>query len=452
MDRFDLIVIGGGSGGLAAARRAASHGKRVALVEHDRLGGTCVNRGCVPKKLLHDTAALLEAAHDAQRMGFETPVPKPSWRHLRDRIQEYLANLNGIYARNLDKDNVTLVTGRARFLDANTVRVGDQDLHADRFVIATGARPKPPPIEGGHLALVSDDFFHLPDLPQRVLVLGGGYIGMEFAGILAAFGSKVTVVEFLDRVLAPFDEDVSKHMHELYERLGIEVHVRAAVTRIEAAGPARKVTVQPRDGGPVFEGTYDTVISAVGRVPNVEDLGLDAAGVKLDARGFVAVNDDEQTSAPHIYAVGDVTGRPALTPVAIKAGRRLADRLYGGSTERMRYDVVPTAVFTPVEIGMVGLTEQQARDTYGEGSVKTYRSEFKPMRKALVPGSPVRALVKMVVAGNDERVVGLHLVGPEAGEIIQGFAVAVTAGLTKKQFDDTIAIHPSLAEEAVTLR
>jgi glutathione reductase (NADPH) len=452
MDRFDVIVIGGGSGGLAAGRRAAALGKRVALIEYDRLGGTCVNRGCVPKKLFHDTAAMLEAMHDSHAVGFEGSTPTIQWSLLRDRIHGYIDMLNGVYARNLDRDAVTHVIGKAQFTGPNTVRVGDRDLHGDVIVIATGTRPKPPPIEGGDLALVSDDFFQLADPPRRVLVIGGGYIGMEFAGILSTFGSKVTVVEFLDRVLAPFDEDVSKHVHELYEKLGIEVHVRSAVKRIEDVDGARRVTVQSRDGGEAFQGTYDAVISAVGRVPNVEALNLDQAGVTVNALGFIAVNDEERTSVPHIYAVGDVTGRPALTPVAIKAGRRLADRLFAGGTERMNYDVVPTAVFTPVEIGVVGLTEAAARERYGDDAVKVYRSEFKPMRKALVKDTPVRALVKMVVAGAEEKVVGLHLVGPEAAEIIQGFAVAVTAGLTKKQFDDTIAIHPSLAEEVVTLR
>lgn len=452
MERFDLIVIGGGSGGLAAGRRAAAHGKRVAVIERDRLGGTCVNRGCVPKKLFHDTAAMIEAMHDSHLVGFEGGIPAIQWSLLRDRIHGYIDMLNGVYARNLERDAVTHVTGEARFTGAHTVKVGDQTLEADTFVIATGARPKPPPVEGGELALLSDDFFHLDAPPKRVLVMGGGYIGMEFAGILSTFGSEVTVVEFLDRVLAPFDQDVSSFVHDLYDKLGIKVLVGTAVTRIVDEDGARRVTVRERDGGKTFEQTYDAVISAVGRVPNVEDLGLDAAGVKLDASGFVAIDDQERTSAGHIYAVGDVTGRPALTPVAIKAGRRLADRLYAGASELMNYDVVPTAVFTPVEIGVVGLTEAAARQRFGESAVKVYRSAFKPMRKALVKDSPVRAMVKMVVAGDDEKVVGLHLVGPEAAEIIQGFAVAVTAGLTKKQFDDTIAIHPSLAEEAVTLK
>jgi glutathione reductase (NADPH) len=451
MERFDLVVIGGGSGGLAAGRRASALGKRVALIEYDRLGGTCVNRGCVPKKLFHDTASMIETMHDAEAVGFEGPAPTISWPRLRDRVHEYVHMLNGVYARNLDKDGVTHVVGKAKFTGKDTVRVGDRELQGSDFVIATGTRPKPPPIEGGNLALISDDFFHLKAIPARVLVIGGGYIGMEFAGILSSFGSKVTIVEFLDRVLAPFDEDVSKHMHELYLKLGIQVHVRAGVQRIEDVQGSRRVTVQPRDGA-CFEETYDVVISAVGRIPNVEDLGLETAGVRLDSRGFVAVDEQERTSASHIYAIGDVTGRPALTPVAIKAGRRLAERLYGGSKELMRYDVIPTAVFTPVEIGVVGLSEQEARRSYGDEAVKVYRAEFKPMRKALVTNSVVRALVKMVVVGREEKVVGLHMVGPEASEMIQGFAVAVTAGLHKKQFDDTVAIHPSLAEEAVTLR
>lgn len=452
MDRFDLIVIGGGSGGLAAARRAASHGKRVAVIEQDRLGGTCVNRGCVPKKLYHDTAAIHEAMHEALAIGFEGRTPSIQWSFLRDRIHEYVALLNGVYAKNLDRDNVTHITGKACFTGPHTVSVGDLVLAADNFVIATGTRPKKPSIHGSHLALVSDDFFHLDDVPARALVIGGGYIGMEFAGILSAFGAKVTIVEFLDRVLTPFDEDVSAFMHALYERLGMTLHLRCGVQGIEDAGGERRVTFRSRDGGEPFHHSFDVVISAVGRVPNVEELGLEHAGVELDAQSFIRIDEREQTSAAHIYAVGDVTGRPALTPVAIKAARRLADRLYAGGTELMKYDLIPTAVFTPVEIGVVGLSETAARARFGKEAVKVYRSEFKPMRKALVKDSPVRALVKMVVAGDDEKVVGLHLVGPEAAEIIQGFAVAVTAGLTKKQFDDTIAIHPSLAEEAVTLR
>ncbi|HQB45496.1 MAG TPA: glutathione-disulfide reductase, partial [Polyangiaceae bacterium] len=438
MEIYDLIVIGGGSGGLATARRASSHGKRVALVEHDRLGGTCVNRGCVPKKLWHDTAAIVGALHEARHMGFAVQASPPSWASIRERIDRYIENLNGIYARNLENDRVTRVQGQARFIDPHTVVAGSHHLQAQHIVIATGARPKSPPIEGGHLALVSDDFFRLTELPSRCLIIGGGYIGMEFAGILSSFGSKVTLVETLDRVLAPFDHEISSHAHALYERLGIDVHVRTSVKRIEASHDGFSTSIQSGDGS-VNQKSFDVVLSAVGRAPNVENLGLDSAGVQLDDRGFIRVNDEERTSAPHIYAVGDVTGRPALTPVAIKAGRRLADRLYTASTEKMRYDTIPTAVFTPVEIGVVGLTEAQAIDRFGSESVKVYRAEFKPMRKALMPDSPVRAFVKMVVAHREEKVVGLHLIGPEAAEIIQGFSVAITAGLTKKQFDDTLA-------------
>ena len=459
MNHFDLIVIGAGSGGLAAARRSSSLGKNVAIIEHNRLGGTCVNCGCVPKKLLHDTAAIIEALHESKLIGTNsikeptTTEPSPNWPHVRIQIHEYIAKLHGIYARNLENDNVTLLNGHASFVDPHTVRIKNSTFQADQFIIATGARPKPPPpIEGNHLTIVSDDVFHLDNVPARTLIMGGGYIGVEFAGILTSFGSKVTIVQSHDRILAPFDEEVSKHLLDLYVALGINVRLHTTVSRIEASDSALKVTAQTGASGESYTETFDTIISAVGRAPNVENLGLEAAGVKLDARGFIAIDEDERTTAPHIFAIGDVTPRVALTPVAVKAGRQLAERLYGGSTERMRYDVIPTAVFAPVEIGVVGLTERQARQRYGDASVRVYRTTFQPMRKALINGTPVRALIKMVVAGNDERVVGLHIVGPEAAEIIQGYAVAVTAGLTKKHFDDTIAIHPSLAEEVVTLR
>ena len=450
MDRYDLIVIGAGSGGLAAARRAAALGKRTVIIEAGKLGGTCVNRGCVPKKLWHDTAGLIEAMHDARAMGFDIEPPKAPWSALRRSVDDYIVMLNGVYARNLERDGVELVEGRGRLTGPTTVQVGDRTLQADVIVVATGTRPRALGISGHDLTLTSDDFFKLEGPPARTLVMGGGYIGVEFAGILAAFGSQVTIVEFFDRLLLPFDPEVAEAVRELYAALGIHVILGASVEAVENAGDARRVSVKRKDGT-TEELEADAVISAVGRVPNVEELGLGEVGVELDARGFIAVDGGEQTSVRSIYAIGDVTGRPALTPVAIKAGRKLADRLFDGATSRMRYDMIATAVFTPVELGMVGMTESQARDAFGD-AVKVYRSRFKPMRKALVKDTPVRALVKLVVAGPEERVLGLHLMCPEASEIIQGFAVAVTAGLTKEQFDDTIAIHPSIAEEVVTLR
>ncbi|MCL2825125.1 MAG: FAD-dependent oxidoreductase, partial [Polyangiaceae bacterium] len=353
-------------------------------------------------------------------------------------------------------ENITLFEGSASFCSDTEIRIrtGSKsvDIHADNLIIATGARPIRPACEGGELAITSDDFFFLELPPKRILIIGAGYIGMEIAGILNTFKANVTIAEYSDRILPAMDHDISQHIHALYQQHDVNILLEHVITHIKPVDGTLEATVESRRTKETTTQTYDKVLCAIGRVPNVESLNLSNTKATLDNRGYIRTEDDDRTTSPTIYAIGDATLKPALTPVAIKAARRLIDRMYRGSTELMRYDIIPTAVFTHgCEIGAVGLTERRARELFKD-DVRVYRTEFPPLRKAFAWNKESRVLTKMIVVGKEERVVGLHIAAPEASEIIQGFAVAVTAGLTKKQFDDTIAIHPTMAEEIVTLR
>jgi glutathione reductase (NADPH) len=449
MGEYDLIVIGGGSGGLAAAQRAAEYGARVALVESHRLGGTCVNVGCVPKKVMWNAAGLAEGLRDAPDYGFALSPGIHDWTMLKEKRDAYVLRLNGIYEANLAKRGVTLIRGRASFVDGRTVAVAGASLSAPHIVIATGGRPLLPPIPGAELGITSDGFFELQRRPRRVAIVGSGYIAIELAGIFAALGSKVTLVLRGEAVLKQFDAMIGESTLQILRDDGVAVASQASPASLgrDARGDLALALHDGRRLEP-----FDCVLWAIGRSPSVEELGLEQAAVQLDAYGFVVTDKYQCTSAAGIYAIGDVTGRAQLTPVAIAAGRRLSDRLFGGKGDRhLDYRNIPTVVFGHPPIGTVGLTEEAARDDYGDEAVGVYKSSFIPMYHALTTAKP-RCDMKLVTVGPKCRVVGVHVVGPGADEMIQGFAVAVRMGATKEDFDDTVAVHPTSAEELVTMR
>ncbi len=446
-EHYDLLVIGGGSGGLAHAQRAAEYGAQAAVVEHGPLGGTCVNVGCVPKKVMWYAAHHAHGFHHAADYGFDVEVRDHDWAGLKQRRDAYVERLNGIYERNLDKRGVTYLAGHARFVDAHTVDIEGRRVSADRIVIATGGRPMVPDIPGAELGITSDDFFELEARPQRVLVAGSGYIAVELAGVFNALGSDVQLVVRKDSILRSFDTMLAERLMDCMDRENIDVVTRVIPKSVEKTDQGLVMhALDGRSFGPV-----DCVLWAIGRSPNTGSLDADKAGVEMDAFGFIPTDDLQQTNVEHIFAIGDVTGRAALTPVAIAAGRRLADRLYGGMDGRhLEYDLIPTVIFSHPTIGTVGLTEAQARAKYGD-DIRIYVSDFIGMYYALGTNKK-RSVMKLITAGEDERVVGCHVIGEGADEMMQGFAVAMRMGATKKDFDDTVAIHPTSAEELVTMR
>jgi len=447
-DEFDLVVVGGGSGGLACAQRAADLGARVFLAEQGRMGGTCVNVGCIPKKIMWNAAALAHANHDSGDYGFDVSPGRLDLPQLAARREAYIARLNGIYEQNLARRQVEVGRGHARLTGLGQVQVDDRIIAGKHIVIATGGKPQLPALPGAELGLDSDGFFALRSLPVGVAIVGSGYIAAELAGIFSALGTHVTLVIRHERLLRQFDTMLGDGLMKIMRDEGVEIVTRAhpaALTR--AAGTAVQLSLDDgRDLGP-----FDAVVWATGRGANIAGLGLEALGIKLDASGHVAVDAYQQTNVPGIHAIGDVTGHAPLTPVAIAAGRRLADRLFGGCKDRrLDYDNIPTVIFSHPPIGTVGLTEEQALGKFG-AQVKAYRSSFVPMYHALTTRKP-RVDMKLITVGPEERIVGLHVIGAGADEMLQGFAVAVRMGATKRDFDDTIAIHPSSAEEFVTMR
>ena len=446
-DKFDLLVIGGGSGGLAHAQRAAEYGARAAIVEQDRLGGTCVNVGCVPKKVMWYAAQQAHQFHHAADYGFDLKVSGHDWPGLKGRRDAYIERLNGIYENNLDRRGVTYITGSARFVDAHTVDVDGRQVSADRIVIATGGRPMVPAIPGAEHGITSDDFFELEERPQRVLIAGSGYIAVELAGVFNALGSDVQLVIRKDRVLRTFDTMLSDELMQAMDQDDIDVVTGVIPGSVERTDEG--LVLHAADGrtfGPV-----DCLMWAIGRAPNTNELEAANAGVEQNEWGFVPTDEFQRTNVENIFAIGDVTGRDALTPVAIAAGRRLADRLYGGMEGRhLEYRLIPTVIFSHPTIGTVGLTEDEARAQYGE-DIKVYTTGFTGMYYALGMNKR-RTVMKLITAGSDEEVVGCHVIGDGADEMLQGFAVAMRMGATKNDFDDTVAIHPTSAEELVTMR
>lgn len=445
---YDLISIGGGSGGLAAVRRAAHYGARCAVVEADRLGGTCVNRGCVPKKVMWYAADIAQALHDAPDYGFafDASATDFNWAAIKEARDRYLHRLNGIYHNNLENAGVDLLTGYGRLQNRHTIDIDGQTYSADHIVLATGGRPAVPDIPGAELGITSDGFFELTQQPQRVVIAGAGYIAVELASLLQTLGSDVTLLLRRQHFLGRFDAMLRDTLMEAMQDDGINILSCAHVERVERSGDG--IVLMTHDGQGVD--CVDALIWAIGRENRIDDLGLDQAGVQI-ADGNVVVDAWQNTSVDGIYAIGDITGQAALTPVAIAAGRKLADRLFGGAADsRVDYTLIPSVVFSHPPIGTVGLTEDQARDEYGD-DVHVYQTRFTPMYHALTKRR-IPSAMKLVTVGPQERVIGCHIIGRGADEMLQGFAVAMKMGATKKDFDSTIAIHPTSAEELVTLK
>lgn len=443
--KYDLLVIGAGSGGVRAARVAAGHGAKVAIAEEYRIGGTCVIRGCVPKKLLIYGAHFAEDLEDAQRFGWRIENKQFDWPTLRDNVLAEVTRLSGLYTQTLQNHKVDILEGRAVFKSAHEVVVGDRTISADKVLIATGARPHVPDRPGCEHGITSNDAFHLETLPKRIVIAGGGYIANEFAGIFNEFGSTVTVVNRSDQLLRGYDEQIRDRLLQTSLTKGIRFIFNSPIDRVEKLAD-RSLRVHLANSDPL---ECDAILFATGRVPNTQDMGLEKAGVEVNERGAVKVDDMSRTTCPSIYAVGDVTDRVQLTPVAIREGQAFADTVFGNKPTKVDYDCIPSAVFSHPPLAGVGMTEAQARNRLG--SVRTYTADFRPMKNVLANRNE-RALYKLVVDAATDRVVGAHMIGPDAPEILQVVAVAVKAGLTKKQFDDCIAIHPTMAEELVLLR
>ncbi len=444
----DLFVIGGGSGGVRAARMAAQRGARVALAEVAQMGGTCVNVGCIPKKLYSYAAHYAEAFEESHGFGWVGAAPAFDWNILKTNRAREISRLNGVYIELLKSARVRIIEGWATLVDGHTVDVGGQRHSAKSILIATGGKPSVPDVAGREHAITSNEIFDLTPFPQRLLVVGGGYIACEFASIFNGLGARVTQLYRGPQVLRGFDEDVRAFIASEMTKTGVDLRLNADVAAIERR--ADGLQVELAGGGSV---SVDTVLYATGRVPKVKGLGLEAAGVRQNAAGAIQVNEQYQSSVPSIYAIGDVTARLQLTPVALGEAMALVDHLFapaaGKMPRNMSYEFIPTAVFTHPSIGTVGYPEADARKKFGK--VTVYRSEFKALKHTL-SGSSERTLMKLVVEDATDRVVGLHMVGPDAGEIVQGFAVAMKAGATKAVFDSTIGIHPTAAEEFVTMR
>jgi len=442
---YDLFVIGGGSGGVRAARIAAGHGARVGLCEESRLGGTCVIRGCVPKKLLVFASQFSEAFEDAAGYGWRVGETSFCWTDMVAAKEREITRLEGVYGKLLANAGVEVYPGRGTLLDEHTVLVGERRISAERILIAVGGRPYRLDIPGAELGIVSDDAFDLPEFPQRVLVVGGGYIAVEFAGIFRGLGSQVMLNYRRERILRNFDGDVRRVVEAGMLSRGIKFHYNDDPTQITETDDGKR-HVDFSDG---TSGEFDIVLFATGRHPYTGELGLENAEVATGPKGLIAVDEYSRTSVESIFAVGDVTDRIALTPVALMEGHAFADTQFGGMDRPVDHANVPSAVFSQPPSSSVGLTEEEARNQCA--SVRVFRSEFTPMKYTL-SGREEKALMKILVDGETDRVLGLHVVGPEAAEMVQGFAVGVRAGLTKADFDRTIGIHPTSAEELVTMR
>ena len=443
---WDLVVIGGGSGGLACAQRAARHGARVAVAEPGPLGGTCVNAGCVPKKIMYHAAELAHGIVDAADYGFELALSGHDWSALKARRDAYVERLRGIYLENLTKSGATLIRERARVAGIGRVAIGGATHAAKHVVVATGGRPAVPSIPGAGAGITSDGFFALERMPASVAIVGSGYVAAELSGVFSALGARVTVTIRSDRMLRSFDEMLSARLMAAMRSEGIEIVTEAVPAGVTTSAEGYRVALA--DGRSL--GPFECVMWAIGRTPETTGLGLEQAGVAIGTNGEVVTDLRQDTGSPGIHALGDVAGRSELTPVAIAAGRRLADRLFGGAPDRhLDYRLIPTVVFSHPPIGTVGQTEAEARAAHGE-SVEVFRHDFMPLHYGITK-SRRRAEVKLVTTGGDRRIIGLHAIGMGADELLQGFAVALRLGATKRDFDDTVAIHPTSAEELVTL-
>ena len=443
---YDLFVIGAGSGGVRASCVAAAYGAKVAVAEEHRIGGTCVIRGCVPKKMLVYGSHFAEDLHDAARYGWELGDLRFDWKTLRDNVNADVDRIEGLYTNTLDNNKVEIFRERASVSGANEVTLASGRKVTAKFIlIATGAWPVRPEFPGAAHAITSNEVFYLDVLPRRVVIAGAGYIANEFAGIFHALGSKVTVVNRSDQILRGYDEQIRDRLFQISTQKGIEFIFNASFEKIE----------KQEDGGFCVHFKNhekldtDLVLFAIGRSPKIEGLGLEAAGIEVDEKGAIIVDGDNRTTVPSVYAVGDVTNRVQLTPVAIREGQAFADTVFGGKPHRVDYDAIPSAVFSNPPMAGVGLTERQARERFG--APKIFTSDFRPMRNVLA-GRSERSLYKLVVHPDTDVVLGIHMISPDAPEILQAAAIAVKAGLTKAQFDQTVALHPSMAEELVLMK
>jgi len=439
---YDMIAIGAGSGGLSAVERASEYGKKCAVVEVNQVGGTCVNVGCVPKKVMWFAANAAQTIKNSNGFGFDISINDFSWTKLKNGRENYINGINEWYDGYLEKLGIDYFHGFGKLIDKNTISVNGENLTADTIVLSPGGEPSVPKIEGAKYGITSDGFFELNKLPKRVAVVGGGYIGVELAGVLNSLGSEVSLFVRSQKLLNGFDELIQSSLENDYREHGIKIEFGTSIDKI-----SKDKTLHTNKGD--FSG-YEQIIWTVGRDPLTQHLGLENAGVKTDQRGFILTNKFQKTNIDNIYALGDATGRAPLTPVAIAAGRRLSDRLYNNmKNRRLSYENIPTVVFTHPPIGTIGMTEEEARKKFK--NVKVYQSQFTPMADALSDHKTTTAL-KLVCVNNNEKVVGCHIMGHGADEMLQGFAVAIKMGATKKQFDDTVAIHPTSAEELVTMR
>jgi glutathione reductase (NADPH) len=443
---YDLFVIGAGSGGTRASRVAAAYGAKVAVAEEYRVGGTCVIRGCVPKKLLIYGAHFAEDLADARRFGWNVPQCAFDWKVLTGNVFEEIDRINAAYTSTLTNNGVTIINDRAVITGPHSLRLGDgREVTAARILVATGATPSVPKCPGHELGITSNEAFHLDAIPKRIVIAGAGYIANEFAGIFHQFGAHVTLINRTDVILRGYDEQIRDRLLQISMMKGIDFRFHADFRGIEKQADG-SLLVSMTGHDPI---ETDCVMFATGRDPNTQGLGLESAGIEVDGKGAIPVNESGQTQCESIYAIGDVTNRVQLTPVAIREGQAFADTLYGGKPSRVDYDNIPSAVFSHPPIAGVGLTEGQAKNKYG--AVKVYTSDFRPMKNVLA-GRNERALYKMVCDSVTGRILGLHMIGPDAPEILQAAAVAVKAGLTKQAFDETVALHPTMAEELVLLR
>ncbi|MES2056092.1 MAG: glutathione-disulfide reductase [Pseudomonadota bacterium] len=443
---YDLFVIGAGSGGVRAARVSAAHGARVAVAEEYRVGGTCVIRGCVPKKLLIYGAHFAEDLADARRFGWNVPECDFDWTVLRDNVLEEVDRINGAYTATLENHGVEIIAERAVITGPNSLKLASgREVTAKIILVATGATPSVPDCPGHEHGITSNEAFHLDAVPKRILIAGAGYIANEFAGIFHQLGAHVTLINRTDVILRGYDESIRDRLLQISMMKGIEFRFHAAFQGIKKEKNGC-LTVSMSNHEPV---TVDAVMFATGRDPNTAGLGLDSAGVEIDEKGAIKVDADNRSTCPSIYAVGDVTNRVQLTPVAIREGQAFADTIFGNKPTRVDYDCIPSAVFSHPPMAGVGMTESQAKNKLG--SCKVYTSDFRPMKNVLA-GRNERALYKMVCDSETGKVLGLHMIGPDAPEILQAAAVAVKAGLTKDAFDQTVALHPSMAEELVLMR
>lgn len=455
-EHYDYLVIGGGSGGIASVNRAALYGQKCLLVEAKALGGTCVNVGCVPKKIMWHAAQIAEMIHSyGPDYGFDTTLNAFSWQTLIKNRTAYIERIHQSYQRGLVNNKVDVIKGRARFIDAHTVEIGTgkdnqakKIVTADHILIATGGRPKHPDIPGAEYGIDSDGFFALREQPKRVAVVGGGYIALEIAGVLNALGVETHLLVRHQAPLRHFDALIVSTLLEIIHNSTLKLHTETQAAQVFKNSDS-SLTLQLKTGDAL---TVDEIIWAIGRDPQIDQLNLSAAGIRMNDQGYIAVDKFQNTNQPGVYAVGDNTGAAALTPVAVAAGRRLSERLFNHkSDEHLDYTQVPTVVFSHPPIAMVGLTEKQAKEKYDAQAIKVYTSSFTPMYSAM--GShrqPCR--MKLVCLGSEEKIVGIHGIGFAVDEILQGFAVAMKMGATKKDFDQTIAIHPTVAEEFVTMR